>query len=71
VTAKPVPPVEDEQPEVRVLRKKVRGEALTDEDRAVLERISRTAPRDAVPHAEVMRELEERKRQEALDPGGD
>ncbi len=54
-----------DSPEVAALRKSIRGEPLTDEERALLATATRKPPGPGVPHAEVMRMLEERKRREA------
>jgi hypothetical protein len=40
---------QDDSPEVAALRKKIRGEALTDDERACLMRVSRKPPEVGVP----------------------
>ena len=52
-----------EAPEVVALRKQVRGEPLSDAERALLAKATRKpAPGQTVAHADVMRELAERER---------
>jgi hypothetical protein len=60
----PAPDPKSEQPEVVALRKKLRGEPLTDEDRQLLARVSRRPAGGGVPISqEQMTELlAERKR---------
>jgi hypothetical protein len=62
--ADPAPKQDREQPEVAALRKKLRGEPLSDEERSLLESTYRAPPQNdvGVPHEDVMKELEERKR---------
>lgn len=57
-------PEDDDSPEVRALRKHIRNEPLTPEEQALLARVSRPVPEGAVlvPHDEVTRKLEERRR---------
>jgi hypothetical protein len=59
-------PEDDDSPEVRALRKQIRNEPLTSEEQALLASVSRTIPAGAVlvPHDEVTRKLEERRRRE-------
>lgn len=60
-----VPVVELKDPPVdavEALRKKVRGEPLTKDEAEALAACSRPVPPDAVPHAQVQRILEERRR---------
>jgi hypothetical protein len=53
----------EDAPEVAALRKKIRGETLTDEERAILVHTTRKPTgTGAVSHAAVEAELEERKR---------
>jgi hypothetical protein len=49
-------------PEVAALRKRIRGEALTADEELLLASTYRKPPGPTVPHAEVMRLLEERRR---------
>jgi hypothetical protein len=51
-----------DSPEVAALRKKIRGEVLTNEEQALLATATRKPSGPTVPHVEVMRMLEERKR---------
>lgn len=63
--ADPAPKQDGEQPEVAALRKKLRGEPLSDEERSLLASTYRAPPQNdvaSVPHEDVMKELEERKR---------
>jgi hypothetical protein len=52
---------EDESPEVIALRKRIRGEPLTDAETALLSKRYRTPEGPRVPHAEIERMLAERK----------
>jgi hypothetical protein len=58
------PDPESEQPEVAALRKKIRGETLTDEDHRLLARISRKPDSSGVPisQEQMTALLAERKR---------
>jgi hypothetical protein len=47
---------------VAALRKKVRGEPLTDTERALLARVGRKPQGPTVPHEAVVRELADRQR---------
>jgi hypothetical protein len=51
-----------DSPQVAALRKRARGEPLSDEERALLARPGRKPQGPTVPHEAVMRELEERQR---------
>lgn len=60
----PVMSQHEDSPEVASMRKRIRGEALTPAEEAILARSSRKPPEGegrAVPHAEIERKLEERK----------
>jgi hypothetical protein len=53
---------QDDSPEVLALRKKIRGEALTEEERAILASATRKPTgTGAVPHEAVEAMLEERR----------
>jgi hypothetical protein len=52
----------DEAPEVVALRKRVRGEPLTDDERNLLATATRKPTGPTVPHAAVMAELVKRER---------
>jgi len=64
MAAKPSPKHEpiSESPEVAALRKRIRGEPITDVERALLARATRKPTGPGIPHAEIMAELEERRR---------
>jgi hypothetical protein len=51
-----------EAPEVEALRKKIRGEPLNDEERALLARATRKPSGPGIPHATIEAELAERQR---------
>ena len=54
-----VPPADS--PEVIAVRKRARGETLTSEEHATLARVASKPVASTVAHAEVMRELTDRK----------
>jgi hypothetical protein len=58
------PETEGEQPEVAALRKKIRGEPLTDAERQLLARVSRKPSESGTPisQAQMTGLLDERKR---------
>jgi hypothetical protein len=60
----PAPDPKSEHPEVAALRKKIRGEPLTDEDRQLLARMSRRPTSGGVPisQEQMTALLAERKR---------
>jgi hypothetical protein len=62
MSAKPHPVAEPDSPEVAALRRFVRGESLTDSEKALLEARSRAPSGATVPHADVERLLAERLR---------
>ncbi len=64
MSSAPAPGSKGEQPEVAALRKKIRGQPLTDEERQLLDRVSRTPTSGGVPisQEQMTALLAERKR---------